>query len=41
MLNLDKNKKIGNLTEKEIEQISEFIKNPKTPRFLKNQKDNL
>ena len=40
MLNLDKEKKIGSLTEKEIEQISEFIRNPKTPSFLKNQKSN-
>lgn len=40
MLKLDKEKKIGNLTEKEIEQITEFIKNPKTPSFLKNQKSN-
>jgi len=40
MLNLDKNKKIGNLTEEEIQKISEFIKNPKSPEFLRNQKEN-
>jgi len=40
MLKLDKNRTIGSLTEKEIEQVSEFIKNPKTPSFLKNQKNN-
>ncbi len=37
-LSLDKSKKIGALTEREIEKISEFIKNPKTPQYLFNRR---
>lgn len=37
-LKLDKRKKIGNLTDKEIEKITEFIKNPDLPRYIKNRK---
>ena len=37
-LKIDKNKKIGDLTEKEIALISEFIKNPKLPKFLLNRR---
>lgn len=38
ILNLDKNKKVGALTESEIKKISEFIKNPKVPVFLVNRR---
>jgi small subunit ribosomal protein S13 len=39
-LKIDKNKTIGHLTEEEIKNISEFIKNPKLPAYLLNrQKD--
>lgn len=37
-LNLDKNKKIGSLTDKEIEKLSEFIKNPNVPPYLYNRR---
>ena len=39
-LGISKTKKIGQLTEKEIEEISEFIKNLEVPAFLKNQQKN-
>lgn len=39
-LKIDKNKRIGNLTDEEIKKISDFIKNPKIPAYLLNrQKD--
>jgi small subunit ribosomal protein S13 len=39
-LKIDKNKTIGHLTDEEIKNISEFIKNPKLPPYLLNrQKD--
>ena len=39
-LKIDENKKIGDLVEGEIKKISEFVKNPDVPAFLKNrQKD--
>lgn len=37
-LDLDKKKKIGALTEKEIAKISEFIKNPSVPQYLHNRR---
>ncbi len=37
-LNIDKNKTIGNLTEEEIQKISDFIKNPKLPHYLMNRR---
>ena len=37
-LGFDKQKKIGSLTEKEVQTISEFVKNPKTPEHLKNRR---
>jgi small subunit ribosomal protein S13 len=37
-LKIDKNKKIGSLTEEEIKKISEFIKNPVLPKHLLNRK---
>jgi len=38
-LKIDKRKKIGALTDKEIEKISEFIKNPKIPQYLYNRRN--
>ena len=38
ILKIDKNRKIGSLTNTEIEKISEFMKNPKLPNHLGNRK---
>jgi len=38
-LKIDKRKKIGALTDKEIEKISEFIKNPNVPQYLYNRRN--
>ncbi|MEK6883688.1 MAG: 30S ribosomal protein S13 [Nanoarchaeota archaeon] len=38
ILKIDKNRKIGSLSEEEIKKISDFIKNPKIPVFLMNRK---
>ena len=40
-LGLDRNKKIQDLTEKEIESITKFAKNPELPIFLFNRKREL
>lgn len=40
-LGIDKNKKIGSLSQEEIDQISEFAKNPQTPDFLLNRRKDL
>ena len=37
VLKLDKNRKVGSLTEDEIKKITEFIKNPQIPEFLFNR----
>lgn len=37
-LNIDKDKKIGALTDKEVEKITEFLKNPKLPKRLLNRR---
>jgi small subunit ribosomal protein S13 len=37
-LKLDKNRKIGSLTQAEIKKISEFIKDPKLPQYLLNRR---
>ncbi|MBW6442696.1 30S ribosomal protein S13 [Patescibacteria group bacterium] len=37
-LGIDKNRKIGSLTEEEIRKISEFIKNPQVPHFILNRR---
>lgn len=37
-MKLDKNKKIGQLTEAEIKKITDFLKNPDVPAFLKNRR---
>ena len=38
-LNIPKNKKIGSLTEKEMEQITLFMKNPQMPVYLMNRRN--
>jgi len=38
ILKIDKNRKIGSLTEEEISKITEFIKNPKIPQHLHNRR---
>lgn len=38
VLKIDKNRKIGSLTEEEIKKISEFVKNPKFPPHLYNRR---
>src|SRR3989338_5242719 len=37
VLKLDKNRKVGSLTEDELKKITEFIKNPQIPDFLFNR----
>src|SRR3989339_778940 len=37
-LKIDKNKRIGVLTESEIAKISEFVKNPTVPEYLFNRR---
>jgi len=37
-LNLDKNRKIGSLTEAEVKKISDFMKNPKIPAYILNRR---
>lgn len=36
-MNLDKKRKIGSLTDKELEKISEFAKNPSVPKYILNR----
>jgi small subunit ribosomal protein S13 len=38
ILKIDKNKKIGSLTDEEIANITEFLKNPKVPEYLLNRR---
>jgi len=38
ILKIDKNKKIGSLTDDEIKKISDFIKNPKVPEYIINRR---
>ncbi len=38
ILKIDSKRKIADLTEKEIETITEFLKNPKLPEFLLNRR---
>lgn len=37
-LNIDKNRKIGSLTEEEIKRVSEFLKKPTLPIFIFNRR---
>jgi small subunit ribosomal protein S13 len=39
LLKLDPKRKIADLTKDEIEKITEFLKNPELPKFLKNRKN--
>lgn len=39
LLKLDRDKLIGDLDEKEIARISEFLKNPQVPDFIINRRD--
>ncbi len=41
LLNIDKNKRIGELTDSEIAKITEFLKNPKAPNFIFNRRNEL
>ncbi len=36
-LKIDKNRKIGSLSDEEVKKISEFIKNPNVPNFILNR----
>lgn len=38
ILNIDKNRKIGSLTDTEMKKISDFIKNPQLPKHLLNRR---
>jgi small subunit ribosomal protein S13 len=38
-LNIDKNRRIGSLTQDEIKRISEFAKNPDVPKSIINRRD--
>lgn len=38
ILKIDKNRKIGSLTEKEVKEISEFARNPELPPYLLNRR---
>ncbi len=40
-IGMDKNKKIGSLTESEIGKIEDFLKNPDIPKYLKNRQNDL
>ena len=37
-LKIDKNRKIGSLTDQEVKKIEEFLKNPEIPTFLLNRR---
>jgi len=41
LLKIDKNKRIGELTDTEIAKITEFLKNPKAPGFIFNRRSDL
>lgn len=41
MLKIERDRKIGALNEEDIKRISEFIKNPKLPRFLLNRRNDI
>jgi len=36
-LGIDKNRKIGSLTDEEVKKMVEFMKNPDLPKFMKNR----
>ncbi len=37
-LHIDKNRKIGSLSEEDIKKISEFVKNPELPEYILNRR---
>ncbi|NCN52107.1 30S ribosomal protein S13 [archaeon] len=41
LVGIDKNKRIGELTDTEIAKITEFLKNPKAPNFIFNRRKDL
>lgn len=41
LLNINKTKKIGELSPEEIKKISDFVKNPKLPSYLLNRRNDL
>jgi small subunit ribosomal protein S13 len=41
VLKIDKNKTIGSLTDKEIQEISDFIKNPTVPEYIMNRRKDI
>ena len=38
ILGIDKNRKIGSLTEEEVQKITEFAKNPQVPNYILNRR---
>jgi len=38
ILKIDKKRKIGSLTDEEIKKISDYLKNPKVPKYLLNRR---
>jgi small subunit ribosomal protein S13 len=38
VLGIDKNRKIGSLSEEEIKKITEFVKNPQIPNYILNRR---
>mgnify|MGYP006293458749 CR=1 FL=1 len=40
-LNIDKNSKIGDISQEKIDEMKEFVKNPNVPRFLINRRNDL
>lgn len=38
ILKIDRSRQIGSLTDEEVKKITEFMKNPKIPLYLKNRK---
>lgn len=41
ILNIDKKRKIGSLSDEEIAKVSSFLKNPKVPHYLVNRRRDL
>ena len=39
VLKMDKNRMIGSLTAEEVKEITDFMKNPKIPTYLKNRRN--
>lgn len=41
VLKIDKNRKIGSLSEEEIKKISDFVKNPEVPVYILNRRKDI